>query len=99
MRYVVSTISNCQFVPSYYETLFKPRKYDLWGQKSVFSLLFFLQLRNLLTRSILGYVDVFADHRKLPRIEMELILQGGFPIEIEFQISLLITYSLAIFMI
>ena len=36
-----------------------------------------LQLRNLLTRSILGYVDVFADHRKLPRIEMELILQGS----------------------
>ena len=62
-----------------------------------FPFCFFLQLRNLLTRSILGYVDVFADHRKLPRIEMELILQGGFPIEIEFQISLLITYSLAIF--
>ena len=30
-----------------------------------------------MTRSILGYVDVFADRRKLPRIEMELILQGN----------------------
>ena len=38
---------------------------------------FSTQLRNLLTRSILGYVDVFADRRKLPRIEMELILQGN----------------------
>ena len=30
-----------------------------------------------MTRSILGYVDVFADRRKLPRIEMELILQDN----------------------
>ncbi len=35
------------------------------------------QLRSLLTRSILSYVDVFSDRRKLPRIEMELILQGN----------------------
>ena len=26
---------------------------------------------------MLGYVDVFGDRRKLPRIEMELILQGN----------------------
>lgn len=26
---------------------------------------------------MLGYVDVFGDRRKLPRIEMELILRGN----------------------
>jgi dynein heavy chain len=36
-----------------------------------------IQLRSLLTRSILSYVDVFSDRRKLPRIEMELILEGN----------------------
>ena len=36
-----------------------------------------IQLRNLLTRSILSYVEIFTDPRKLPRIEMELILQGN----------------------
>jgi hypothetical protein len=32
------------------------------------------QLRDLLSRSILSYVEVFSDRRKLPLIEMELIL-------------------------
>ena len=35
------------------------------------------QLRSLLTRSILSYVEIFTDPRKLPRIEMELVLQGN----------------------
>ena len=34
------------------------------------------QLRDLLTRSILSYVEVFTDRRKLPLIEMELVLDG-----------------------
>ena len=33
-----------------------------------------MKLRDLLTRSIISFVDIFADRRKLPRIEMELIL-------------------------
>ena len=37
----------------------------------------FLQLRSLMTRSILSYVEIFTDRRKLPRIEMELILRGS----------------------
>lgn len=40
-------------------------------------LLLLPQLRSLLTRSILGYVEIFTDRRKLPRIEMELILLGN----------------------
>ena len=30
-----------------------------------------------MTRSILSYVEIFTDRRKLPRIEMELILRGS----------------------
>ena len=30
-----------------------------------------------MTRSILSYVEIFTDSRKLPRIEMELILRGN----------------------
>ena len=30
-----------------------------------------------MTRSILSYVEIFTDPRKLPRIEMELILRGS----------------------
>jgi len=36
----------------------------------------FFQLRDLLTRSILSYVEVFKDRRKLPLIEMEIVLEG-----------------------
>ena len=35
-----------------------------------------IKLRDLLTRSIMSYVDIFSDRRKLPRIEMELILSN-----------------------
>ena len=35
-----------------------------------------IKLRDLLTRSITSFVDIFADRRKLPRIEMELILSN-----------------------
>ena len=35
------------------------------------------QLRDLLMRSVSDYVLTFADRRKLPRIEMELVLQGS----------------------
>ena len=35
-----------------------------------------MKLRDLLTRSIISFVDIFADRRKLPRIEMELILDN-----------------------
>ena len=38
---------------------------------------FAFQLRSLMTRSILSYVEIFTDPRKLPRIEMELILRGS----------------------
>ena len=38
---------------------------------------FVFQLRSLMTRSILSYVEIFTDPRKLPRIEMELILRGS----------------------
>ena len=37
---------------------------------------FLMKLRDLLTRSIISFVDIFADRRKLPRIEMELILDN-----------------------
>ena len=38
---------------------------------------FVFQLRSLMTRSILSYVEIFTDPRKLPHIEMELILRGS----------------------
>ena len=39
------------------------------------SVLLSIQLRDLLVRSVVSYVDIFADRRKLPRIEMDLVLQ------------------------
>ena len=35
-----------------------------------------MKLRDLLTRSMISFVDIFAARRKLPRIEMELILDN-----------------------
>ena len=40
------------------------------------SVLLSIQLRDLLMRSVTSYVNIFSDRRKLPRIEMELVLQG-----------------------
>ena len=55
----------------------KPKGEKLKNFYKCASSLVSIQLRNLLTRSILGYVEIFTDRRKLPRIEMELVLQGS----------------------
>ena len=41
------------------------------------SVLLSIQLRDLLMRSISSFVALFSDRRKLPRIEMELVLMGN----------------------